>query len=87
MKDNNNNNELKYDSSRNYILSMLLGELIGVLVTCFFWFFVDMDTENVRVLHISYLISFIIGTILILYSHYPYIVRQLKDKDKDHNVQ
>ena len=87
MNENNNNNELKYDSSRNYILSMILGELINVLVTCFFWFFVDMGTENIRGLRITYLISFIICTILTLYSHYPYIVRQLKDKDKDHNDQ
>ena len=71
MKENNNNNEKKYDINQDYILSMLLGELIFVLIFCFFWF----NGGN-----IGTLISFIILTIVNLSSFYPFIVRQLKDK-------
>ena len=80
MKENNNNDEMKYDSNKDYIMLTLIGELIGVLVFCFFWFFVKMDTENLRGLRISYLVGLIIGTILNLYSGIPRIIKQLKEK-------
>ena len=82
MKENNNNN-----NEKDYILFMLICELIYVLVFCFFWFFVKMDTENVRLLRISYLISLIIGTIVNLYSGIPRIIKQLKEKKDDNNVE
>ena len=75
MKENNNNNEKKYDINQDYILKMLIDELIYVLIFCFFWF-----NEG----NIGSLIGFILCTILNLSSSYPYIVRQLKDK-KDNN--
>ena len=85
MKENNNNkNELKFDSNRDYILSMLICELIYVLICCFMYCVVEKNWEYG---HYSSIISLIVSTIVTLYSHYPYIVRQLKDKDKDHNVQ
>ena len=80
MKENNNNDEMKYDSNKDYIMLTLLLELVYVLVFCFFWFFVDMGTEYVRGLHITYLVCLIIGTILNLYSGIPRIIKQLKEK-------
>ena len=83
MKENNNNNEKKYDINQDYILRVLIFELIYVLVFCFFWFFVKMDTENVRGLRISYLVGLIVCTIVNLYCGIPKIIKQMKDKKDD----
>ena len=84
MKENNNNDEMKFDSNRNYILDMLLCELIYVLICCFAYCVVE---KNMNCGHYASIISLIILTILNLSSFYPFIVRQLKDKKDDNNVE
>ena len=83
-ENNNNNNEMKFDSNRDYILSMLICELIYVLGFCFMWCVVEKNWEYG---HYSSIITLIVCTIVNLYSFYPYIVRQLKDKKDDNNVE
>ena len=77
MKENNNNNEKKYDINQDYILRTLISELISVLGFCFMWCVVEKNWEYG---HYSSIITLIVCTILNLYSNYPYIVRQLKNK-------
>ena len=81
MKENNNNNEKKYDINQDYIMRMLLSELIIVII-CGFWYCVV--EKNWEYGHYASISTLILSTILSLSSHYPYIVRQLKDK-KDNN--
>ena len=84
MKENNNNNEKKYDINQDYILSMLLCELIGVIICCFWYCVVEKNWEYGHYASIS---TLILSTILNLSSNYPHIVRQLKDKKDDNNVE
>ena len=77
MKENNNNNEKKYDINQDYILRTLLGELIIVLGFCFMWCVVEKNWEYG---HYSSVITLVVCTIVHLYSSYPFIVRQLKNK-------
>ena len=85
MKENNyNNNEMKYDSNNNYILDMLLGELIFVIGFCFVYCVVE---KNMNCGHYASIFSLIFCTIANLYGFYPYIVRQLKNKKDDNNVE
>ena len=77
MKENNNNNEKKYDINQDYILRMLLDEIGLVIVFCFGYCVLE---KNMNCGHYGSIFTLIFCTILNLSSHYPYIVRQLKDK-------
>ena len=83
MKENNNNNEKKYDINQDYILSMLVGELIGVIIFCFMYCVVE---KNMNCGHYASIFTLILGTILHISAYYPYIVRQLKDKKDDNDI-
>ena len=84
MKENNNNNEKKYDINQDYILRMLVGEIGIVIVCCFVYCVVE---KNMNCGHYASIFSLIFCTILHISSHYPFIVRQLKDKKDDNNVE
>ena len=75
MKENNNNN-----NEKDYILFTLILELISVLMFCFMYCVVEKKWEYG---HYSSIITLIVCTIVNLYSFYPYIVRQLKNKKDD----
>ena len=83
-ENNNNNNEKKYDINQDYILSMLICELISVLIFFFMWCVVEKNWEYG---HYSSIITLVVCTIVNLYSNYPFIVRQLKNKKDDNNVE
>ena len=84
MKENNNNNEKKYDINQDYILSMLILELVYVLGFCFMYCVVEKNWEYG---HYSSIISLIVLTIVILYCGIPRIIKQLKEKKDDNNVE
>ena len=84
MKENNNNNEKKYDINQDYILRVLICELISVLICCFMYCVVEKNWEYG---HYSSIISLIVLTILNLYGGIPRIIKQLKDKKDDNNVE
>ena len=77
MKENNYNDEMKFDSNNNYILDVLLGELGIVIVFCFWYCVVE---KNMNCGHYASFFALILGTILHISAYYPYIVRQLKNK-------
>ena len=83
-ENNNNNNEKKYDINRDYILSVLILELVYVLICCFMYCVVEKNWEYG---HYSSIISLIVLTILNLYSGIPRIIKQLKEKKDDNNVE
>ena len=84
MKENNNNNEKKYDINQDYILRVLIFELITVLGFCFMYCVVEKNWEYG---HYSSIISLIVLTILNLYGGIPRIIKQLKEKKDDNNVE
>ena len=84
MKENNNNNEKKYDINQDYILRMLIFELNVVLMFCFMWCVVEKNWEYG---HYSSVITLVVCTILNLYSGIPRIIKQLKEKKDDNNVE
>ena len=83
MKENNNNNEKKYDINQDYILRMLLGELGIVIVFCFGYCVLE---KNMNCGHYASISTLILSTILHTSSYYPHIVRQLKDKKDDNDI-
>ena len=84
MKGNNNNDEMKFDSNKDYIMLTLMGEFISVLICCFMYCVVEKNWEYG---HYSSIISLIVLTILNLYSGIPRIIKQLKEKKDDNNVE
>ena len=84
MKENNNNNEKKYDINQDFILRVLICEFINVLVFCFMYCVVEKNWEYG---HYSSIITLIVGTIIILYSGIPRIIKQLKEKKDDNDVE
>ena len=80
---NNNNNEKKYDINQDFILRVLIFELITVLGFCFMYCVVEKNWEYG---HYSSIISLIVFTILNLYCGIPRIIKQLKEKKDDNNI-